>query len=122
MRGQDFIIDLCGVIDIFAGVVSLMENGQRVNLPPWKVSVWFPKVRSHTEFVSNALLNLIDGIEEQPDPCYLPRLAESWEELTGDDNGTYKGVQLNEGWLITATTEEVNENGVKEKKYEWTAR
>ena len=66
---------------MFAGVVTLMERGQKVNLPPWKVSVWFPKVQKHSEVVSTCIFNLVDGVDPQPDEFILPRLAESWVEL-----------------------------------------
>lgn len=106
---------------MFAGVVALMERGQKVNLPPWKVSVWFPKVQKHSEVVSTCISNLVDGVDPQPDEFILPRLAESWVELT-DECSKYKDVELNEGWLITETVEEKNEDGVMEKRYKWTAR
>ena len=44
VRGQDFIIDLLGITDILFPVAALMTNCQAIDLRPWKIAVWFPKV------------------------------------------------------------------------------
>ena len=59
VRGQDFLIDWCGVIDVFDAVVSLMTRTQAVNLPPWKLLVWFSKIDDHLQKVIENLKSLI---------------------------------------------------------------
>ena len=44
IRGQDFLLDLCTTLDLLEPLVQFMTATQSVNLPPWKVPVWFPKV------------------------------------------------------------------------------
>ena len=77
-RGQNFLIDLCGVIDVFDAVVSLMTRTQAVNLPPWKLPVWFSKIDDHLQKVIENLKSLASE-DEQTDSLWLRRLAEYWE-------------------------------------------
>ena len=78
VRGQNFLIDLCGVIDVFDAVVSLMTRTQAVNLPPWKLPVWFSKIDDHLQKVIENLKSLASE-DEQTDSLWLRRLAEYWE-------------------------------------------
>ena len=57
----------------------------------------------------------------QPDPVLLPRLSESWNELN-EGNGSFQGIDLLPGWMITdvENLEEVQRK--KNKKYTWSAR
>ena len=48
VRGQDFLIDWCSVFDAMG---SLMTRTQAVNLPPWKLPVWFSKIDDHLQKV-----------------------------------------------------------------------
>ena len=44
VRGEDFAVDLCGVLNLMKPVVLLMVRPQTVNLPPWKIISWFSRV------------------------------------------------------------------------------
>ena len=92
VRGQDFMIDLCGVIDFFDAVASLMARTQAVNLPPWKLPVWFPKINNHLQKVIENVKSIVSE-DEQPDPFLLPYLAENWENLT-EQSGSSRGVDF----------------------------
>ena len=59
VRGQDILINWCGVIDVFDPVVSLMTWTQALNLPPWKLPVWFSKIDDHLQKVIENLKSLI---------------------------------------------------------------
>ena len=65
VRGQNFLIDLCGVVDVFDAVVSLMTRTQAVNLPPWKLPAWFSKVDNHLQKVIEDLKSLASEDEKQ---------------------------------------------------------
>ena len=44
VRGQDYAIDLCGMIDVMKPAVTLMVKSQALSVPPWKIVAWFPRV------------------------------------------------------------------------------
>ena len=123
VRCQDFLIDLCGVIDVFDAVVLLMTRTQAVNLPPWKLPAWFSKIDDHLQKVIENLKSLASE-DEQTDPFLLPRLAENWENLT-EESGSFRGVDLLPGWLVTNIEEEQNSESSRKKKSKkctWIAR
>ena len=65
VRGQNFLIDLCGVVYVFHEVVSLMTRTQAVNLPPWKLPSWFSKIDNHLQKVIENLKSLASEDEKQ---------------------------------------------------------
>ena len=74
-----------------------MTRTQAVNLPPWKLLVWFSKIDDHLQKVIENLKSLASE-DEQTDPFLLSRLAENWENLT-EENVSFRGVDLLPGWL-----------------------
>ena len=101
-----------------------MTRTQTVYLPPWKLPVWFSKIVDHLQKVIKNLKALASE-DEQTDPFLLPRLAENWENLT-EESGSFRGVDLLPGWLVT-NIEEEEENSEssrkkRSKKYTWIAR
>ena len=90
-----------------------MTLTQAVNLPPWKLPVWFSKIDDHLQKVIENLKSLASE-DEQTDPFLLPRLAENWENLT-EGSGSFQGVDLLPGWLVT-NIEEVDENSKSSRK------
>ena len=105
-----------------------MTRTQAVNLPPWKLPVWFSKIDDHLQKVIENLKSLASE-DEQTDPFLLPRLAENWENLT-EESGSFRGVDLLPGWLVTNIEEEEEEEEEnsessrkkRRKKYTWIAR
>ena len=107
--GQDFVIDLCGAVDILRPIVLMMVRAQAVDLPPWKIPVWF-----------NRLIRVLDTTEKElrfPEKfsnssTNLQNLASNWEDITryeDDDDekereGIFKGVYMLPGWMIVETT------------------
>ena len=101
-----------------------MTRTQTVYLPPWKLPVWFSKIVDHLQKVIKNLKALASE-DEQTDPFLLPGLAENWENLT-EESGSFRGVDLLPGWLVT-NIEEEEENSEssrkkRSKKYTWIAR
>ena len=106
-----------------------MTRTQTVNLPPWKLPVWFSKIVDHLQKVIKNL-KAFASEDEQTDPFLLPRLAENWENLT-EESGSFRGVDLLPGWLVTNIEEEEEEEEEensessrkkRRKKYTWIAR
>ena len=112
IRGQDFLVDLCTTLDLLEPLVQFMTATQSVNLPPWKVPVWFPKVIAHLKESSKRLDDIAKG--EKPDAFYFPRLSENWVDINTEENGEFKGVSLLEGWLVTDAVTVENADGKKE--------
>ena len=92
-----------------------MTRTQAVNLPPWKLPVWFSKIDDHLQKVIENLKSLASK-DEQTDPLL--------ENLT-EESGSFRGVDLLPGWLVTNIEEEQNSESSrkkKSKKYTWIAR
>ena len=79
VRGEDFTVDLCGVLDLLKPVVLLMVRAQTVNLPPWKIISWFSRVGKILEKCQEELEKVTAGA--QPSKSILPKLAEHWQEI-----------------------------------------
>jgi hypothetical protein len=91
-----------------------MIKCQAVNLPPWKVVSWFPRVIDLLERIRTNLEEVRAG--ENPSKELLPTLSKHWEELTslrndeddsevgedGDDEvvGSFHGLPVLRGWLV----------------------
>ena len=104
------------------GVTNDTNTGSK-SIPPWKLPVWFSKIDDHLQKVIENLKSLASE-DEQTDPFLLPRLAENWENLT-EESGSFRGVDLLPGWLVTNIEEEENSESSrkkKSKKYTWIAR
>ena len=89
-----------------------MTRTQAVNLPAWKLPVWFSKIDDHLQKVIENLKSLASEDEQT---FLLPRLAENWEILT-DESGSFRGVDLLSGLLITNIEEEENSESSRKKK------
>ena len=123
VSGQDFLIDWFGVVDIFDTVVSLLTQTQAVNLPTWKLPVWFSKMDDHLQKVIKNLKSLASE-DKQTDPFLLLCLAENWKNLNRE-SGSFRAVDLLTGWLVTNIDVEENsesKRNKKSKKYTWIAR
>ncbi len=72
------------------------------NLPPWKITAWFPRVSFILTSIQGALEQLRDGIVTSPDKKLLPRLSTHWEELTNEDikGCSFQGMKVLEGRIV----------------------
>ena len=127
---------MCGVLDVLRPSVTLMIKCQAVNLPPWKVVSWFPRVIDLLERIRTNLEEVRAG--ENPSKELLPTLSKHWEELTslrneeddsevgedGDDEvvGSFHGVPVLRGWLVVGENVEREAKGKKQTLYTWEAR
>jgi len=59
-------------MDILPPVASLMIRSQAVNLPPWKVAIWVPKILSHLRAMTENLEKKIK-VEEELSETLFPR-------------------------------------------------
>ncbi len=86
VRGQDYAIDLCGMIDV-------------LKPPPWKIVAWFPKVTALLSKIEDELEQLKLGDVLIPDKKVVPKLAQHWEELTREEieDCTFQGIEVYPG-------------------------
>ena len=91
VRGQDYAIDLCGALDVMKPAILLMIKSQALNLPPWKIVGWLPRVLDILGKAKLELDNLRHGRIEIPNEELLPKLHEHWEELKDkeDEESTF---------------------------------
>ena len=104
VRGQDYATDLCGALDVKEPAILLMIKSQALNLPPWKIVGWLPRVLDILEKAELELDNLHHGRIEIPNEELLPKLHEHWEELKDkedeDKESTFFYMVLLDGWLV----------------------
>eukprot|EP00794_Sanderia_malayensis_P021154 gene21154-23234_t len=132
VRGQDYAIDLCGMIDIMKPGVTLMIKCQALSIPPWKIVAWFPKVMTTISMIEDELGRLKNAQVLTPNKDLLPKLSTHWEELTKEkiEDCTFQGITVYPGWLVVDERNEVNEdtsserrrNQKKKKTITWNAR
>ena len=57
IMGQDFVADLCGVVDVLTIAVAYLVDLQGLQVPIWKAVVWFPKVIEDLETLNEKCLS-----------------------------------------------------------------
>lgn len=110
IAGQDFIFDLCAVVDVMRPVVSLLVELQSFQVPIWKIHVWKDRVISCLENMKVINVNNIN--------VEMKNLKEHSKDI---DNFLFKGTKLVPGWLMAE-----NQNGESDESghlvITWTAR
>ena len=120
IKGRDFCIDLCGVIDILSPLMNMMVLVQGVGNFIWSVVQFWPKVR-------RKLLNVITELEtnsQSNDPSFskelFPKLNKHFDKLKYEDayNCEFQGVTLTPGWMVISSTDPVT----GDKSFTWDDR
>ena len=129
IRGQDFAIDLCGILDILKPAIILMIKCQALSVAPWKIISWFPRVIDSIERIKQHLCDVRDGKIEAPSVDILPLLGKHWSELTEEpiEECTFQGMQVVEGWLVVGQTscsgaDQERRKAKRQVTYDWSAR
>ena len=107
IAGEDFIIDLCGAIDILRPFMTLLVDLQSLQAPIWKVCIWYPKVLKEIEVMENFTLQDI--------PTSMDKLSSNVEDVR---RGLFKETKLVEGWLVVDSGDGPKESQV----LNWVAR
>jgi hypothetical protein len=108
IAGEDFVIDMCGTLDVMRPAIEMLVKLQDLQVPIWKICVWSSKVVR--ELGQVATLSLDNPAAEQ-----FSYLHGNMKDIR---KGKYKGVKLVPGWLLVGT--ETDEN--QETVYRWVAR
>ena len=64
-------------------VILLMLRTQAVNVPPWKIAIWFKRVLDILQKIETNLKEVQAG--SQPCKELLPKRSKHWEELTSSE-------------------------------------
>ena len=73
------------MLDVMKPVILLMLTTQAVNVPPWKIVIWFERVLDILQKIETNLKDVQAGF--QPSKELLPKLSKHWEELTYSEEG-----------------------------------
>ena len=57
-----------------------MVQCQAVNVAPWKIIGWFPRVVENLNGIEESLASVLQG--DAPNKDLLPKLGKHWEELS----------------------------------------
>lgn len=107
IAGEDFVIDMCGTLDVMRPATEMLVKLQDLQVPIWKICIWSSKVA--LELGQVATLSLSSPTEQ------FSYLHGTMKEI---HRGYYKGVKLVPGWLLVGR--EIDEN--QETVYQWVAR
>ena len=103
--GQDFLIDLLGVVDILSPIATLMQEMQHLQCPAWKI----------IPFGNQVVMKLIK-MKEDLEKNGWNISDENWPRLSSNISDVlenkYKSIKLVEGWIV------INEK----RKVEWRCR
>ncbi|KAF0300444.1 hypothetical protein FJT64_027057 [Amphibalanus amphitrite] len=104
VKGQDYCLDLCGIIDVFSPVVEMMTKGQSLGHLLWACTKWWPKLRSILVAQAvNIREQVADTQSLRLSPELFPKLASHFMELSGAEP-SFKNIALEEGWIIQQET------------------
>ena len=81
IAGEDFVMDLCGVVDILHPMIDMFVELQSLSAPCWKVITWWSNLKEHIEQMQ------ADFSLTAP-PSTFPMLEANIDEI---QSGTYKG-------------------------------
>ena len=86
IKGRDFVIDLCGMIDILSPFMEMMIRVQAMDQLIWTITILMPKVRSRLNAAKEALdVQLLNNERNILPRNLFPRLSEYFLNLIKDD-------------------------------------
>ena len=86
ITGTDFVKDLLGTLEIMEPVAQLMARSQTLDVPIWKLKLWWPKIKKNLEEAARG------------DPEGFPKLEKVRNNFK--PGGKFKHVTLLQGWLV----------------------
>ena len=109
--GQDFVADLCDIVDVFTPAVTYLVNLQGLQVPIWKAVVWFPKVIDNLDALGQL------SISSPPESCV--NLSSKIDKVT---KFRLNGQKLVVGRLITDKSVSVAASQERIETVNWKAR
>jgi hypothetical protein len=112
IAGEDFVMDLCGVVDILHPLIEMFVELQSLSAPSWKVVTWWAKIKEHMEQMqANFSLTAPTSM--------FPILKANIDDI---QSGEYKGTRLVPGWMVVSTEKDVDETGKTIVTENWNQR
>ena len=73
---------------------------QSVNIPSWKIAIYFPQLISRLNAIENNLDMILEG--ESPNKDLLPILSKHWNEISLEEaeDCIFQGENLLESWIV----------------------
>lgn len=102
IAGQDFVIDLLGCCDVTLPMVKLLVEVQGLQVPIWKICVWWPKVKKDMETLDLSLMA-------------PSKLCHHLKTHASDvcDKEMFKGVKLVDGWILVDSSNDKDGKNLK---------
>jgi len=105
IKGQDFCIDLCGVLDCLTPFKVLMVKCESLETPLWSITKWWPKVQ---QIITSMEENLKQVIQSNGvvllNPELFPIMSKHFADLVPPEDSNvpvkFQNVQLEAGWLV----------------------
>ena len=125
IKGRDFIIDLCGMIDLLSPFMEMMVRVQAMDRMIWSITILMPRVKSRLMAAKEAINEQLQDMHSKTLSLELfPKLSKDFENLNKDNAMlcVFKGVSLTEGWMVVGEEVVGSGKGKKTKMYEWKDR
>ena len=119
VKGRDFCLDLCGIIDVLSKPMEMMINSQSLDQYLWSVAKWWPRVKAILSTMKRELNKQISVPENVTFKKELfPKLCAHYEDLNEEEakNCVFKGVALLPGWMVTSETVSEEVDTITKKK------
>ena len=121
IKGRDFVLDLCGLIDILKPFIDKMIRVQQaLDQMVWTITILMPKVKAHLKAAESSLRVQLKNINITTLDSYgFPKLSKHYTSINKDDprECVFKGVNLTEGWMVVN-----NDEDEPVEKYKWIDR
>ena len=127
VKGRDFCLDLCGIIDILSKPIEMMTKAQSLDqyMYLWSVTKWWPRVRAllcaMKEDIEKQLVNNEIILQKE----LFPKRNHHYKDLSKEDANEcmFKNVELLLGWMVVNEAEGIDEVTKKKTKViEWVDR
>ena len=133
VKGRDFCIDLCVIIDILSEFMKMMVSVQAISQLLWTITKYWPRVRNRILKQKGELLKQKEDMEHVLSKDLFPKLGKHFPDLNKEDahDCTFHNVKLTPGWIIVDERDidipddslHVNKRKKKkQKEYDWVDR
>ena len=127
IKGRDFCIDLCGMLDVLTPYMNMMIRVQGLNTFLWLITILWPRIRQRLNEAKTILDRALLAEVPEFDKNLFPYLNKHYSELSKEPATacTFQNVSLTEGWMVVGeeNVDDPEDTGKKKKKvYQWSDR
>ena len=116
VKGRDFCLDLCGIIDVLSKPMEMMIKSQSLDQYLWSVTKWVKGILSVMKREIDKQISFPEKVTLKKE--LFPKLSEHYEDLNEEEakDCTFKGVALSPDWLVTSETVSEEVESISKKK------